>query len=100
MPTLSVSWDLAIVIVFAIVMSFVFIVGKHQAVKIIVAAYISIIAVQGVGNVLGRLLGSSDTFLLSIGMEGDTSILPLMKIFFFALCIIVFVLKSGIGLSF
>lgn len=100
MPALTVSWDLSIVVVFAIVMSFVFIIGKQQSVKIIIAAYIGIIAVQGIGNVLGRLLGSSEIILQSIGMEGDTSILPLAKIFLFALCIIVFVLKSGIDLTF
>jgi len=99
MPALSLSWDLAIILVFAIVMSFVFIVGVEKTVTIIIATYIAIIATQGVGNVLGRLLGSSDAFLVSIGMPGDTTVLPILKMFFFALCIIVFVLKSGIRLT-
>jgi len=100
MPTLSVSWDLTIVVFFAIVMCYSFIIGKHQSVKIIIASYIAVLATQGVGNVLHRLIGTSDTFLTSIGMEGDTTILPVAKIFFFALCVILFVLRSGIDITF
>jgi hypothetical protein len=50
--------------------------------------------------VLIKLIGTSDIFLTSIGMQGDTTILPVAKIFLFALCVIVFVQKSGIGISF
>jgi hypothetical protein len=100
MPTLSVTWDLSIIIIVAIVMSFVFIVGVEKTVKIIVASYIAIITTQGLGNVLGRLIGSSDVFLTSLGLEGDTTVLPLMKIFFFVLCILILVLKSGMDITF
>ncbi|MEQ1849446.1 MAG: hypothetical protein ABL890_02555 [Candidatus Peribacteraceae bacterium] len=100
MPTLTVSWDLTIVVFFAIVMSYSFIIGKEQSVNIIIASYISAVAVQGIGNVLTKLVGTWDIFLTSIGMQGDTTILPVAKIFLFALCVIVIVQRSGIGITF
>lgn len=100
MSNLTISWDLTIVVFFAIVMSYSFIIGKEQSVNIIIASYISAVAVQGVGNVLSKLIGGWPTFLASIGMPDDTTILPVAKIFLFALCVIVIVQKSGIGISF
>ncbi len=99
MFNLTLSWDLFIVVFFAIVMSYSFIIGKHQSVRVIIASYIAIIATQGVGNVLTRLIGTGDT-LASMGIPIDTTMIGLAKIFFFAVCVIVFVTKSGIDVSY
>lgn len=100
MPAMSVSWDLFIVIFFAIVMSYVFIMGKEQSMRIIIATYVSIIAVQGMGNVLATMLSSSGLTMQSLGIPVDMTMIALAKIFIFALCIIVFVLRSGIDVSY
>ncbi len=97
---LSLSWDLFIVVFFAIVMSYSFIIGKHQSMKIIIASYIAIIATQGIGNVAARLAASSGGTLASMGIPVDVTMIALGKIFIFAVCVIVFVIRSGIEVSY
>lgn len=100
MLQLSLSWDLFIVVFFAIVMSYSFIIGKHQAMKIIIASYIAIIATQGIGNVASRLLGGSEQALAEMGIPVDITMVALGKIFLFAVCVIIFVIRSGIEVSY
>jgi hypothetical protein len=99
MMPLPLSWDLFILVFFAIVMSFNFIIGKDQAMKVIIATYIAIIATQGIGSILIRLMGDSQQVFQSVGIPFDITLLSLAKIFIFALCIILFVTKSGIDIT-
>lgn len=100
MLQIALSWDLFIVVFFAVVMSYSFIIGKHQSMKIIIAAYIAIIATQGIGNVLSRLGTESGSTLASMGVPVDMTMIALGKIFIFALCVIIFVIRSGIEVSY
>ena len=77
-------------------MSYSFIIGKDESIKVIIATYIAIIATQGVGNVLTRLIGDGHTLLQMMGIPIDTTLIALAKIFVFALCIIIFVTRSCI----
>lgn len=99
MIPLTLSWDLFIIVFFAIVMSFHFIIGKDQSMKVIIASYIAIIATQGIGNILIRLMGDSQQMFQSVGIPLDITLVSLAKIFVFALCIILFVARSGIEVS-
>ena len=100
MFNLTLSWDLFIVVFFAIVMSYSFIIGKHQSVRVIIASYIGIIATQGIGNVMSRLVGNSEQMFSAIGMPTDPSVIALGKIFIFAICVFIFVTRSGIDVSY
>lgn len=100
MFNLTLSWDLFIVVFFAIVMSYSFIIGKHQSVRVIIASYIGIIATQGIGNVFTRILGDSQEMLMSVGIPMDMSLIALGKIFVFAICVIIFVTRSGIDVTY
>lgn len=99
MLPLTLSWDLFIIVFFAIVMSYSFLIGKDQSMKVIIASYIAIIATQGVGNVLLRLVGNGDAVFRSVGIPVDITLVSLAKIFVFAVCIIIFVTRSGIDLT-
>ena len=99
MLSLTLSWDLFIVVFFAIVMSYSFIIGKDQSMKVIIASYIAIIATQGIGNVLFRLIGDQGDVLRSVGIPVDITLVSLAKIFLFAVCIIIFVTRSGIEVT-
>ena len=52
---LTLTWDLLLILFFAIVIAYSFIVGKEESGKIIVASYVAAVAVQGLGNI-GDLL--------------------------------------------
>lgn len=99
MPIVALSWDLAIVVFFAILMSLGFIIGRNQTMKVIIAAYIAVIALQGIGSVLIRLTGGGSGFFGSIGIPIDPTLVSLGQIFFFLLCVIVFIIKSGVDIS-
>ncbi len=99
MLPLTLSWDLCIVVFFAVVMSYGFLIGKDQSMKVIIASYIAIIATQGIGNVLLRLIGTGDAVFRMVGIPFDITLVSLAKIFIFAVCIIIFVTRSGIDLT-
>lgn len=100
MPQISLSWDLFIVIFFAVTMSYGFIVGRHESMKIIIASYIGIIATQGIGSVAARLSVHSGATFASMGIPMDMTMIALGKMFLFALCVIIFVIRSGIEVSY
>ncbi len=52
------------------------------------------------GNVLTRILVNSGLTMETIGIPVDVTMMALAKIFLFALCIILFVLRSGIDVSY
>ncbi|MDD5054695.1 MAG: hypothetical protein PHZ00_00325 [Candidatus Peribacteraceae bacterium] len=99
MPVVALSWDLAVVVFFAILMSLGFILGKNRIITVIIASYIAVIATEGIGRVLARLTGHGSGLFESMGVPVDPILLSLAKIFLFALCAGVFVLKSGIDVS-
>ncbi len=93
---LTLSWDLVIIVFFAIVMSYSFIIGKDQSVKVMIAAYISIIATQGIGNAIFRYQGEAEKVLKIMDVTFNVSALAAAKIFLFAFFIILFAIRSGI----
>jgi len=81
-------------------MSYSFIVGRHESMKIIIASYIGIIATQGIGSVAARLSAQSGATFASMGIPMDMTMIALGKMFLFALCVIIFVIRSGIEVSY
>jgi hypothetical protein len=98
--SLTLSWDLFVVVFFAIITSYSFIIGKNQSMKVIIATYISIIATQGIGNVIVRLTGESTALMQIMGVAFNFTVLSVVKIFLFALFIILFAIRSGIDVSY
>lgn len=96
----TLSWDLFIIVFFATVTAYSFIIGKTQSVKIIIAAYIAILATQGLGNILYRLTGESQAVLDVMGVNVNITILSSTKIFFFITFIILIAIRSGIEISY
>lgn len=96
----ALSWDLFLVVFFAIVMSYSFIIGKTQSVRVIIAVYIAIIATQGIGNFIERLGGMSLDMMRVADVTFNFTALSLIKIVVFAFFIIVFSLRSGIHVTY
>lgn len=97
---ITLSWDLFIIVFFATVMAYSFIIGKTQSLKIIIASYISVVATQGIGNVLYRLTGSSQAILEVMGLSLNITILSMTKIILFIIFIILIAIRSGVHVEY
>lgn len=60
---LHLSWDLFILVFFAIVIAYSFIIGRNQTLKVILGTYVAILSADGLGNVFAKYFASSETFL-------------------------------------
>ena len=66
----ALTWDLLIIVFFALVVTYSLIIGRHEAVKVLVASHIAAFAAQGIG--MGM-------------MEGSVSAAPILQILGFAI---------------
>lgn len=97
---IQLTWDLFIIVFFAIVITYSFIIGRKESVKIIIATYIAIVAVQGIGNVLGRVFGKSAPFFGVLGVSVDPALMSITKLLLFIAIIIAIAIRAGIKVSY
>ncbi len=99
---LTLSWDLFIVVFFALVITYSFIIGKKEAMKIILSSYIAIVAVQGIGNFTQRLLGFGETqsMLGSLGIPFDATMTSILKLVLFIVVIVFLAVKAGLHVQY
>ena len=96
----NLSWDLFILVFFAVVVAYSFIIGRNQTSKVIAATYIGILCADGLGNFFGKYFANSTNFVhfmkyFAIGGSGDQ-----LTAFFKVLILIVFVVVTAIRGSF
>ena len=60
---LTLSWDLFILVFFAVVAAYSFIIGRNATLKVITATYIAILCADGIGNLFAKYLAGSEAFL-------------------------------------
>lgn len=96
---LTLSWNLFVIVFFAVVVTYSFIIGKHESVKIIVASYIAIVAVQGIGNLLARFAGDDPLFSM-LGITVDITLLATTKLVLFVAAIIVLAVRGSFEIEF
>lgn len=92
---ITLTWDLFIIVFFAIVITYSFIIGRLESVKIIIASYIAIVAVQGIGNILQRVLGSSASVLKVLGITLNIELISVTKLVLFVIILIALAIWSG-----
>lgn len=99
---LTLSWDLFIIVFFALVITYSFIIGKKESVKIILSSYIAIVAVQGVGNFAERILGFSQTqsMLGSVGIPLDAGITSIVKLTLFIIIVVFLAVRAGLHVQY
>ncbi len=98
--TVTPTWDLFIIVFFGLVITYSFIIGKHEAVKIIISTYIAILAVEGIGNVISRITGDSRPLLSVLGLNINTDILTAVKLVVFIALIIFIAIRSGLEIEY
>ncbi len=96
----TLSWDLLVIIFFATVIAYSFIVGRDASVKIIIATYIAVVAVQGTGNILKKMAGDSDSALSIINLNLEPQWLSLTKIVLFVGVILFLALRGGFDMHY
>mgnify|MGYP001239849226 CR=1 FL=1 len=93
------SWDLFIVVFFAIIIAYSFIVGRNQTLKIIIGTYIATLTADGVANLVDKYLGGDAPILkLLAGPNGD-EVLISMKILLFIVVIVIIAVRGGFEVS-
>lgn len=93
----TLSWDLLIILFTALVVAYSFIVGKDASVKIIVASYISVVAVQALGNVALLLTNASTASMVGLSLPAD--VLAVAKLVLFAAAVVFVAVKGGINVD-
>jgi hypothetical protein len=97
---ITLTWDLIVIVFFAIVVAYSFIVGKDESVKIIIASYIAIVAVQAIGNLLELLTGQSQTIMQMLGFALDRNIISTIKLVLFVAMIIFLAIRGGFEMEY
>lgn len=95
---LKLSWDLFVLVVFAVIIAYSFIIGKENTLKIIIGSYIAILAADGLGNLFKQYLLSNKQFVLFLkflGLGGEDNTMILMKILIFILAIVIISMKGS-----
>lgn len=91
---INLSWDLFIIVFFTIIVTYTFIIGRNQSVKIIISTYIAILAADSIGNILQKYFLGSNPAVKIMSFEDIDSTLVLLKIAIFILCIIIITTKG------
>lgn len=97
---ITLTWDLIVIVFFAIVVAYSFIVGKDESVKIIIASYIAIVAVQAIGNLLDMLSGQTGFVMQMLGFELDRNIISTLKLILFVAMIIFLAIRGGFEMEY
>lgn len=92
---INLTWDLFIIVFFAVIIAYSFIIGKNKTLKLIIATYMSLLASDGLGNMIYTyILGPSP--LLKVFNIGNTDqLLILFKVVIFILGIVIISIKGS-----
>ncbi|PIR53488.1 hypothetical protein COU76_00870 [Candidatus Peregrinibacteria bacterium CG10_big_fil_rev_8_21_14_0_10_49_10] len=97
---LTLSWDLFVIVFFAVVVTYSFIIGKHESVKIIISTYIAIVAAQGMGNLIQRLTMESQPMLGMVGVTINIQLVAATKLILFIVTIVFLAIRGGFEIEY
>lgn len=91
------TWDLFIVVFFAIIIAYSFIVGRNATLKIIISSYIAILTADGLGNILERffLSNANNPSMLNFEVVSQPDSLIILKILIFVLSIVLLTVRGN-----
>ncbi len=95
---LRLSWDLFILVFFAIIIAYSFILGKDATLKIILGTYASALAADAAGNLFGMKFGSAPQLLKAtagIGLVGPKDTAIFTKVIIFVTLLIILTIKGS-----
>lgn len=90
---LKLSWDLFVIVFFAIITAYSFIIGRRDTLKIIIATYIATLTADGIGNIFQKIFAQTTFFnrlIAFMGYSGDTlQLASILKILLFIAIIVI-----------
>lgn len=89
----TLSWDLFVLVFFAVIVAYSFIIGRNQTLKVIISTYIAILTADGLGNILERVLSPRVVSLLFPRLDFVTATI-VIKILIFVGVIVVLAMKG------
>lgn len=92
------SWDLFILVFFIIIVSYSFIIGRDNTLKVILGSYVAALAADATGNLFGKYFSGSEMFVkilkfASLGNEDEAVIF--VKVLVFIALVIVFSVRGA-----
>jgi hypothetical protein len=97
---LTLSWDLFIAVFIALIVAYSFIIGKHESVKVIVAAYIAIVAVHGIESLVVRYAAELTEAFGNLQLTVTPTMIALGKLLLFIVALILFSVRGGLAVSY
>lgn len=91
---LSISWDLLIIVFFAVIMSYSTIVGQNGTLKIILSSYISLLTANGIASLFGKYLEASQPVVNALKTTPQENVV-LLKVLLFVGLNLTLVLRGG-----
>lgn len=95
---LKLSWDLFVIVIFAVIIAYSFIIGKENTLKVIIGSYIAILTADGLGNLFRQYVLSSKeivVFFKFIGLANEDRTMILVKVLTFIAAIVIISMKGG-----
>jgi len=95
MVDINLTWDLFVIVFFAVVIAYSFIIGRNKTLKVIVSTYIAILAADGVGNLINHFFIGEDPLIRAFEVSDQAISLILLKIIIFVLVLVLIVMKGS-----
>lgn len=92
------SWDLFVIVFFVVIVSYSFIIGRDNTLKVILGTYVAMIAADAGGNLFADYFGGSQMFMkllnfASVGNEHEAMVF--VKVILFVILVILFAVKGA-----
>lgn len=95
---ITLSWDLFIVVFFAVIVAYSFIIGRNGIIKVILGSYVAAFAADGIGNMFDVVASASPVFpqfLKLFAISGPAEAVISTKILAFIVIVILLSVKGA-----
>jgi hypothetical protein len=89
------TWDLFILILFVIIVAYSFLIGRNQTSRIIIATYIALLAADGLGNYLFKILIGPNPSIQLFSIQASANSIVIVKLIIMCIMIVALALKGG-----
>ena len=96
---INLTWDLFIIVVFLIVLSYSFIIGKTNTIKLVLSSYIAIIGADALGNMLNKLFIQAQPVIDVFTFQENDPALIIVKIAAFVLFMVVLAVRGSFDIA-